>query len=52
MGYVGNNSDTTYGTTMQLKLEAGDYVDASWNSQGGTASNGESYSGFLGRLVG
>ena len=53
IGYVGNNSDTTYGATMQFKLEAGDYVEAYWNvTGGGTASNGEAYSGFLGRLVG
>jgi hypothetical protein len=53
VGYIGNNSDTSYGITMQLKLEAGDYVEASWHvTGGGTASNGETWSGFLGRFVG
>ena len=52
MGYIGDNNDHTYSASMQLKLEAGDYVEASSNTYGGTASNGEPYSGFLGRLVG
>lgn len=53
IGYIGNASDTTYGGTMQLKLEAGDYIEAKWNVTGsGTASNGEAYSGFLGYLIG
>jgi len=53
IGYIGNASDTTYGGTLQLKLEAGDYIEAKWFVTGsGTASNGESYSGFLGYLIG
>ena len=52
MAYIGDGNDHTYGASMQLKLEAGDYVDASWNPQCGSASNGEAYSGFLGRFVG
>ena len=51
--YIGNNSDHTYGATMQLKLEAGDYVEAAWHvTSSGNTSNGEAYSGFLGRFVG
>jgi len=51
-GYVGSNSDHTYASSMQLKLEAGDYVEATFTVGAGTVSNGEAYSGFLGRFVG
>ena len=51
-GYVGSNSDHTYASSMQLKLEAGDYVEVTFTVGAGGVSNGEAYSGFLGRLVG
>ena len=52
MGYIGNNSDTTYNMSHVYKLSAGDYVEAAWKVGTGTVSNGLAYNGFIGYLIG